>query len=51
MGFATQEQKEAPLALGAYVILSNGEISYMQAENANAQDNYHFVSYSDIIKE
>jgi hypothetical protein len=50
VGFENDTQKSSKLALGAYVALSNGEISYMQAENASSGDNYHFISYAEIVK-
>ena len=50
VGFENDTQKSSKLALGAYVALSNGEISYMQAEAPSEGDGYHFVSYNDIVK-
>ena len=51
VGFESEEQKSAMLALGAYVMLSNGEISYIQAEIANEKESYHFISYNGIVNQ
>ena len=51
LGF-TDEQKDAKLALGAYVAVTNGdttEYSYMQAGTPNDGEKYSFVSYNDIV--
>ena len=51
IGFESEEQKSAMLALGAYVMLSNDEISYIQAEIANEKESYHFISYNGIVNQ
>ncbi len=45
-------QKNVKLALGAYVITSDGETteySYLQAGTPNANENYSFISYNDVV--
>ena len=53
IGFSTEVQKDAWLALGAYVITrteESYEVSYMQAGKAQAGEKYFFTSYNEIIK-
>ncbi|MBQ8147039.1 MAG: leucine-rich repeat protein [Clostridia bacterium] len=53
MGFANDSQKNAPLAMGAYVKTSKDgvtEYSYMQASKPDG-GNYYFDSYSNILAE
>ena len=48
----TQESKNAMLAFGAYVTVSDGEsteYSFMQAEAPNEGANYYFTSYNEIL--
>ena len=49
-----EDKKDALLALGAYVELTDGvttEYSYMQADDKGEKTgNYYFVSYNDIVK-
>lgn len=51
VGF-TNENKDAKLALGAYVVTygENTEYSYLQAGTPNENEKYCFVSYNDIPK-
>lgn len=54
VGFANDDQRNAPLVMGAYVkTLKDGvtEYSYMQAGNSNNGEKYCFSSYNDIIAE
>ena len=49
-GFA-DDQKDIKLAMGAYVITTDGEALeyfYLQAGTPNANENYVFVSYNDV---
>ena len=51
VGF-TETQKDAKLALGAYVAVTDGEAteySYMQSGEPNENEKYCFVSYNDIV--
>lgn len=52
VGFA-EEQKETKLAMGAYVVVSDGvatKYSYMQAKDkGESNGNYYFVSFNDIV--
>ncbi|MBE6675188.1 MAG: hypothetical protein E7596_08815 [Ruminococcaceae bacterium] len=51
VGF-TDAQKDTKLAMGAYVAVTNGEIteySYMQGGEPNENEKYCFVSYNDIV--
>lgn len=53
IGF-TDEYKDAKLALGAYVAVTEGETteySYMQSGTPNEGEKYCFVSYNDIVGE
>ena len=48
----TDEYKDLKLAMGAYVITSDGEsaeYSYLQGGNPNENEKYFFVSYNDIV--
>ena len=47
-GFTTDEQKNAQLALGAYVKVSE-EYSYIQDKAPNSGENYHFTSFNDVV--
>ena len=48
VGFATDEYKDANLALGIYVI--DGEtVSYVQASKPNEGEKYSYVSYNSLI--
>ncbi|MBO4983419.1 MAG: leucine-rich repeat domain-containing protein [Clostridia bacterium] len=52
IGFETDAQKDAFLALGAYVIVNDGEntvYSYMQADDPKEDNKYSFVTYNGII--
>ena len=49
----TDDQKNIKIAMGAYVMLTDGttaEYSYMQAHAPNEGEKYNFVSFNDIIK-
>ncbi|MBO4982967.1 MAG: leucine-rich repeat domain-containing protein [Clostridia bacterium] len=51
VGF-TDEYKDTKLAMGAYVAITDGEAteySYMQGEAPADGDNYHYVSYNEVI--
>ena len=51
IGF-TDTQKDAKLAMGAYVAVTNGETteySYMQSGTPAENEKYCFVSYNDIV--
>ena len=51
VGF-TDTQKDIKLAMGAYVAVTDGEIteySYMQGGTPNENEKYCFVSYNDIV--
>jgi len=54
MGFATDEQKSAKLAMGAYVVTTSDETteySYLQDESSGERfGDYYFASYSDIVE-
>ena len=45
-GFETAEQKALEIALGSYVIASDGEVDYIQSEYDS--DNLLYVSYDSI---
>ncbi len=47
-GFETDAHKEAKLSIGAYVIDSKGDVSYLQAAEANEGESYHYITYNDI---
>ena len=50
-GFVTDMHRNAKLALGAYVKITDGEAfaySYMQDKAPNAGESYHFASFNDI---
>ena len=48
VGFATDEHKDANLALGIYVI--DGEtVSYVQASKPNEGEKYSYVSYNSLV--
>lgn len=49
-GFETEEHKNAKIALGAYVIDSKGNSSYIQIGTPNENEKYVFVSFNDISK-
>jgi len=52
VGF-TDTQKDAKLAIGAYVAVTDGETteySYLQSGTPNENEKYCFVSYNDIVK-
>ena len=46
-GFETDAQKDAQLALGAYVI-DNGKVSYLQAGTPDVGAKYSYVSYNGL---
>ena len=51
VGF-TETQKDVKLAMGAYVVVTDGEsteYSYMQGVAPAEGDNYYYVSYNDVI--
>ena len=51
-GFKTEEQKEASIAMGAYVVATKDGVSkysYLQAEKPVGNDKYYFISYNDIF--
>ena len=53
-GFTTEEQKNAQIALGAYVKTTKGDTvaySYMQNKAPNEGEGYHFASFNDATKE
>ena len=50
-GFTTEAQKNAQLALGAYVKITDGEASsysYMQDKAPSDGEGYHFASFNDV---
>ena len=52
VGFATDDQKNAKLAMGTYVAVTDGETteySYMQGGEPNENEKYYFVSYNDVV--
>ena len=52
-GYTTDEQKNAAIALGAYVCVKDGEAteySYIQEGATLEGQNYSFVSYNDIVE-
>jgi len=52
MGFTTDFQKEAKLAIGAFVELTKGEeleFSYIQGKDASDGEKYYFASYNEMI--
>ena len=52
VGFETDAQKDAKIAMGAYVAVTDGETteySYMQGGEPNENEKYCFVSFNDII--
>ena len=52
VGFETDSQKTAQIAMGAYVAVTDGEnteYSYMQVGTPNANEKYCFVSFNDIV--
>ncbi len=54
VGFETDEQKSASLALGAYVALTKGETTeyaYMQAAEPDENAKYSFTSYESIVNQ
>ncbi|MBQ8146558.1 MAG: hypothetical protein IJ039_07210, partial [Clostridia bacterium] len=51
IGF-TDTQKDTKLAMGAYVVVTDGkttEYSYMQDGTPNENEKYCFVSYNDVV--
>ena len=44
----TENQKDVPLALGAYVLV-NGEYSYLQSGTPSGNDKYYFITYNQIL--
>ncbi len=51
-GFKTDDQKEAMLAIGAYVKVTEGEevtYSYLQESAPADGENYHFTSYNGVL--
>jgi hypothetical protein len=50
-GFTTDVQKTALIALGAYVIDSNENVTYIQAGTPEANEKYFFVSFNDVEKQ
>ncbi len=53
VGFKADAQKEAKLALGAYVATSDGETteySYIQSAEPDEGEKYCFVSYNDLVE-
>ena len=51
-GFVSDTQKEAALAIGAFVELTDGEekeISYIQTGDAAEGEKYYFASYNEMI--
>ena len=51
VGF-TDNQKDAKIAMGAYVAVTDGETteySYMQGRTPAEGDNYYYVSYNDVV--
>ena len=52
VGFTTEIHKNAKLAMGAYVAVTDGEAteySYMQGGEPNENEKYNFVSYNDVV--
>ena len=52
VGFKTDEQKNAQIAMGAYVLETAGEVSeysYLQLGTPKEIEKYYFASYNDII--
>ena len=52
IGFETDNQKTAQIAMGAYIAVTGGEnteYSYMQSGEPNANEKYCFVSFNDIV--
>ena len=47
-GFETDEQRNAKLALGAYVLI-DGEYSYIQVGTPKENDKYVFTSFNEIL--
>ena len=50
-GFETDEQKEAQLAIGAYVLDEEGTVSYIQAVDSDESKEFTSVSYNDIYNQ
>lgn len=51
-GITTDVQKSTELAIGMYVITSNGEtktVDYLQYTAPKEGEGYHFISYNDLI--
>jgi hypothetical protein len=48
-GITTDEQKDAQLALGAYVKVSE-KYSYIQDKAPNNGESYHFTSFNQVLK-
>ena len=50
-GFETDEQKDAQLAIGAYVLDEEGTVSYIQAVDSDQSKEFTSVSYNDIYNQ
>ena len=50
-GFETDDQKEAQLAIGAYVLDEKGTVSYIQAQDPAEGEEFSSVSYNDIYSQ
>ena len=53
VGFETEEQKNAMIAMGAYVETIDGETSeysYLQSSAPNADEKYYYASFYDVLE-
>ena len=48
-GFA-DDQKNTLFAIGAFVIVADSEISYMQEGTPNEGAKYEFISYNSVVR-
>lgn len=49
VGFVTDELKDKKLAFGAYVVESNGEVTYLQNEQPQGEEKYYYTTYNALI--
>ena len=50
-GIKTEEQMNAKISFGAYVISKEGKISYLQAGTPNEGEGYYYTSYQAILNQ
>ena len=50
-GIKTEEQMNAKISFGAYVISKEGKISYLQAGTPNEGEGYYYTSYQAVLNQ